>query len=496
VVAEYDPATPANDSTGIQARRLVMRVLESSASGAESLSGPKVSFCSKDFLGLLASKPVVEAAKTTLDTYSLGSCGPRGFYGTTRKHLELEDELAHFLEAPESITYSDETTTTASVIPAFAKRGDVLLVDAGVSHAVQIGCKLSRSKLLLFKHNDAADLERYLAAQQRADAKDSGRLAANQRRFIVVEGLYTNYGDVCPLPAFVRLAQKYKWRVILDDSQGFGVLGRTGRGTLEHHGLRHDDVDVHVGSLSGTLSSVGGFCVGSREVVDHQRLAGAGYCFSASAPPFLCATAAAALRTMRKHPEMLAALHTKAQRLHQALESKLSRCARVVSDPVAPTKHIELLLPSVRPAATPRGPSPALYESTGLLSTTPLPPAAPRDLVVSRAAEDFLLADVVKRVVKAGFLITRTHYTPSEALAPQAALKVTVTAAHTDAEIDGVVAALAAAIPAAVEACTRLAAIACTVPSLTEAAQKRAAADEEDGAVSSKGAKASKGRKH
>src|SRR5689334_14457026 len=93
----------------------------------------------------------------------------------------------------------------------------------------------------------------------------------------------------------MRLAAQYKWRVILDDRLAFGVLGSSGRGTAEHYGIAPTDIHVSVGSLSTTLGAVGGFCIGSREVVDHQRLSGAGYCFSASAPPFLCAAATSAL---------------------------------------------------------------------------------------------------------------------------------------------------------------------------------------------------------
>lgn len=260
VVASFDGA-PA-------ARHTVVRV-------EGEPSSPKVSFVSQDFLGLDTAPGVRESALETLDAYSVGSCGPRGFYGTTIKHLDLEAAIASFMGTPESISYSDSASTIASAIPAFAKRGDVLLLDGGACASVLAGARLSRSKVLAFKHNDMADLQRALQGVRSHDARSDDSTV--QRRFIVVEGLYANHGDVCPLPEVLALAREYKWRVIVDDSLGVGVLGATGRGVTEHFKLPSSSVDVLVGSLSTALASVGGFCVGAREVVDHQRLSGSGY---------------------------------------------------------------------------------------------------------------------------------------------------------------------------------------------------------------------------
>lgn len=316
-----------------QGRQVLVRV-------AGGDTRPKVTWCSQDFLGNGSAPEVRVAATETLKQYTVGSCGPRGFYGTTLPHLELEDALASFMGTAESITYSDSTATTASAIPAFAKRGDMLLVDAGAAFGVQLGARLSRSKTVYFRHNDMGDLQRHL---QRVRDRDESVVddSLQQRRFIVVEGLYAHYGDLCPLPEVLRLAREYKWRVILDDSCGIGVLGATGRGAVEHYGLSTSDVDVLIGSLATSLASVGGFCLGSREVVDHQRLSGAGYCFSASAPPFTCATATASLQRLLRQPSLLTALRDRCVAMHSALCSRVPGFI-VTSDAISPVKHLLL----------------------------------------------------------------------------------------------------------------------------------------------------------
>lgn len=422
----------------------------------------KTSFCSMDFLALGSAPETVAAATSTLEEYSLGSCGPRGFYGTTIKHLDLEQELAVFMGTEESITYSDGMAAVASAIPAFAKRGDVLLVDAGCSHAILTGAKLSRSKVIFFAHNDLADLAKQLEGVAKAD-RTKRNDSLSQRRFIVVEGLYGNYGDVCPLKDVVALAKRYKWRTIVDDTCGVGVLGATGKGIIEHCGLDMGQVDILLGSLATTLGSVGGFCVGSREVVDHQRLSGAGYCFSASAPPFLCATATTALKQMTsaEGKGKLATLTARSKSVHALLAANpsVSSLFTVVSDPLSPIKHLQLKagaapLPidvhahiartvgaSSTPSPSSRSPSAdLLLPSAASLDATPR--STIEGLLTARVAEEKVLDAVVKAVAAAGYLVTFTHYLPTELLAPRPTLKFYVSLAQEDKDLQGLVNAI------------------------------------------------------
>jgi serine palmitoyltransferase len=227
--------------------------------------------------------------------------------------------------------YSEGSSATSSAIPAFAKKGDLLLVDEAVHEPILTGINLSRATIQFFRHNDMADLQSMLETI----AKDDRRLkrdSTQQRRFIVVEGLYRNVGDICPLKEILALRKKYCYRVIIDESSSFGVLGKSGRGISEHFGVDVSELDIATLSLDTSLASNGSLCIGTRAVVDHQRLSGAGYCFSASAPPFLSATAIKSLAIMREQPDLLATLHHNAELLHSGL-SKIKNLKLKVDSP-------------------------------------------------------------------------------------------------------------------------------------------------------------------
>lgn len=256
---------------------------------------PALNLTSADFLGL-GNDPVVQArGRETVEKYGVGSCGPRGFYGTFDVHLDLEKALAAFMGQEEGIIYSYDISTIASVIPAFASRQDLLVLDDGVSYPIQQGAKLSRARVRYFRHNDMQHLEELL---QQLEAEERAARAPLCRKMIVVEGVYANSGDVAPLQQLYRLKEAYKYRLCVEESFALGVLGETGRGACEAAGLQPGQVEVVVASMGTTLASVGGFCVGHHEVCDHQRLCGQGYCFSASLPPYLATAAHEALNIL------------------------------------------------------------------------------------------------------------------------------------------------------------------------------------------------------
>uniref|UniRef100_A0A3B4ZPK8 Serine palmitoyltransferase 1 n=1 Tax=Stegastes partitus TaxID=144197 RepID=A0A3B4ZPK8_9TELE len=260
-----------------------------------------INFASFNFLGLLDNKRVKEKALASLKKYGVGTCGPRGFYGTFDVHLELESRLAKFMKTEEAIIYSYGFATIASAIPAYSKRGDIIFVDEAACFSIQKGLQASRSFIKYFKHNDMEDLERLLKEQELEDQKNP-RKARVTRKFIVVEGLYINTADICPLPDLVKLKYKYKVRIFLEESMSFGVLGEHGRGVTEHFGVNIDDIDLISANMENAVASIGGFCCGRSFVIDHQRLSGQGYCFSASLPPMLAAAAIEALNIMEEDP--------------------------------------------------------------------------------------------------------------------------------------------------------------------------------------------------
>ncbi|KAG7349241.1 class II aminotransferase [Nitzschia inconspicua] len=233
-------------------------------------------------------------------------------------------------------------STCSSTVAAFAKRGDVLVVDEGVYEPLSTGVYLSRANVQWFRHNDVDDLERVLKELQ-ANDKKLGRKPNAQRRFIVVEGLYKNLGTIAPLDKIVELKHKYHYRLILDESFSFGTLGETGRGALEAYGKRPmHDAEIITIALENSLGSIGGVTVGNEEVVDHQRLSGAGYCFSASAPPFTASAAMASLSLMESEPELVRTLQANVRYMYEQLENTPIKRMVVTSDPRSPIVVLQL----------------------------------------------------------------------------------------------------------------------------------------------------------
>ncbi|CAG5131794.1 unnamed protein product, partial [Candidula unifasciata] len=302
-----------------------------------------INLSSFNFLCMVGKKEIEEEAIKALRVYGVGSCGPRGFYGTMDVHLKLEEELAKFMHCEEAILYSYGFATIASAIPAYSKRGDIIFADENVCFAVQKGLVASRSHIKWFRHNDMDHLESLLIEQSKADEKNPKK-AKVTRRFIVVEGLYVNTGSICPLPKLVELKWKYKVRIFLEETMSFGVLGATGRGVTEHFGISPDQIDLISASLENAIASVGGFCTGKKFIIDHQRLSGLGYCFSASQPPMLASAAIQALHLLQQKPCLLVDLRENCEKLHEKLENISG--VRVLGDRISPIKHIQLTEPS------------------------------------------------------------------------------------------------------------------------------------------------------
>lgn len=293
---------------------------------------------SHNYLGLLEDQTIIESAVTSLRKYGVGSCGPRGFFGTVDVHLNLEERLAKFMGSEEACVYSYAFSTVASAIPAYAKRYDIIFVDAAVCFAIQKGLDASRSKVVYFKHNDMKDLEEKLDEQAKLDRKNPKK-AAKTRKFLVAEGIYMNTGEMCPLKELVALRAKYKLRLFLDETVSFGVLGY-GKGLIEHLGVDKTEVDLITSSLEHSISSVGGFCVGSSFIVEHQRLSGLGYCFSASLPPLLAQAAITALDIFETQPNIFEELQTACMVVQQKFSGLTHFILR--GDIVSPVKYLYL----------------------------------------------------------------------------------------------------------------------------------------------------------
>ncbi|XP_020525615.1 long chain base biosynthesis protein 1 isoform X2 [Amborella trichopoda] len=258
-------------------------VLESAA-GPHTIVGGKevVNFASANYLGLVGHEKIIGSCMAALEKYGVGSCGPRGFYGTIDVHLDCEEKIAKFLGTPDSVLYSYGLSTIFSVIPAFAKKGDLILVDEGVHWGIQNGLSLSRSTVVPFKHNDMESLKGHLERVTRENKR-----LKKIRRYIVVEAIYQNSGQMAPLDEIIRLKEKYLFRVILDESNSVGVLGRSGRGLSEHYNI--------------------------------PRLSSSGYVFSASLPPYLASAAITSIGVLEENPDLLTKLKDNISILREGL---------------------------------------------------------------------------------------------------------------------------------------------------------------------------------
>ncbi|KAI5809261.1 pyridoxal phosphate-dependent transferase [Pyronema omphalodes] len=301
-------------------------------------TGPKVKLmngktvthlASHNYYNLVQNELLKERAVQILRNYGVGACGPPNFYGTQDVHMDTEKEIARFLGVEACIVYAQSFSTISSVIPAFSKRGDIIVADRGVSFAIQKGLQVSRSTIKWFNHNDMEDLERVLAQVQVEQKRKP-----LTRRFIVTEGLFENTGDMPDLPKIVELKQRYKWRLILDETHSFGVLGRTGRGLTEHQNVDPSNVEMLIGSLAHAICAGGGFCAGSAEVVEHQRISSSAYVFSAAIPAMLSVTAMESVKLIESNPDLITDLREKTRLFRQQLE----RCEQIqmTSDPANP----------------------------------------------------------------------------------------------------------------------------------------------------------------
>ncbi|XP_076439989.1 serine palmitoyltransferase 1-like [Babylonia areolata] len=302
-----------------------------------------INMATLNFLGFIGNQEIEEEAVKALMKYGVGSCGPRGFYGTMDVHLELEEQLARFMQTEEAILYSYGFVTIASAIPAYSKRSDIIFADEGIGFAAQKGIVASRSTVKWFRHNDMDHLEQLLK-QQQAEEKKNPKKAKATRKFLVVEGIYANYGDICPLPRLMELKWQYKVRIFLEESLSFGVLGATGRGLTEHFDVPIEDVEMITASLENSMASIGGFCCGKKFIIDHQRLSGMGYCFSASQPPMVAVAATKALELMERDPTMLVKLRENCARVHQAVQHMDG--VEVRGSALSPVQHLQLSEPA------------------------------------------------------------------------------------------------------------------------------------------------------
>lgn len=220
----------------------------------------------------------------TIDKYGVGTCGPRGFYGTIDIHLELEKKLAESLGVKGSVLYAHSLLAIASVIKCFCKRDDAIFYDHRSSVSIRRGIYASKAKAI--EYTSTSDLNIKLALES----------PSNNKKFIITEGIFEETGETADIAAIVKARTQHKAFLILDESVSIPMLGSTG--AVGFFGANPNQIDLRIGSLSTGFGSAGGFCAGSKEVSDLQRLSSLAYCFSASLPAYLAQAALISLESV------------------------------------------------------------------------------------------------------------------------------------------------------------------------------------------------------
>ena len=259
---------------GLQAQGLYNRIRTiGSPQGAWLVVDGKraLNFCSNNYLGLANHPDIVSAAKKAADEMGVGPGAVRSIAGTMTLHVELEKRLAAFKGVEAAITFQSGFAANLATIPALVGKEDVIFSDK-LNHASIIdGCRLSGGKIIAYEHNDPASLEEQIKAN----------LGQFRRALIVTDGVFSMDGDIAPLDKIYEVAKKYDILLMVDDAHGEGVLGKGGRGIVDHFDL-HGKVDVEVGTLSKAFGVVGGVVAGNAVIVEWLRQRGRPFLFSSA----------------------------------------------------------------------------------------------------------------------------------------------------------------------------------------------------------------------
>ncbi len=287
-------------------------VLTSAAMPVVEMEGAeRIMLGSNNYLGLTGDERVMKGAEDALHRYGTGLTGSRFLNGTIPLHLELEEEIAQWMDTDAALVFTTGHQANLSTLGTILSPSDTVIVDSGDHASVFDGCLLSRAKLRAFRHNRLDKLEKML---ERTQADGGGVL-------VVVDGVFSMEGDIAPLREICELCSRYGARLMVDEAHGAGVLGARGAGTAELLGVE-DRIDLRMGTFSKSLASCGGFVAGPHDVIEYLRIYSRPFLFTASAVPASLGAALAALRVMRSPdgPPLLERVLGNARRLRDGLE--------------------------------------------------------------------------------------------------------------------------------------------------------------------------------
>lgn len=284
-----------------------LRVLQGPSMPWCEVDGRKVlMFCSNNYLGLSNHPRLKEAAIEAVRSHGAGSGSVRPIAGTMDLHMELERRLARFKHADASLVYQTGFAANAGLIPQLVGKGDLIISDELNHGSIIDGVRLSHAERAVYKHGEAADLERVLGEVERKGP-------APRRILVITDGVFSMDGDIAPLPDIARLAHDHGAMLYVDDAHGEGVLGEGGRGIVEHFHLPRDRVHVEMGTFSKAFGVVGGHISGSQDLVNFAYNRSRTWLLSGSHPPAVAAACIAAVDVLETEPQHVRTLweHTR-----------------------------------------------------------------------------------------------------------------------------------------------------------------------------------------
>ncbi|PYV32284.1 MAG: 8-amino-7-oxononanoate synthase [Acidobacteria bacterium] len=272
-----------------------LRILEGEQLPVSRFDGREViNLSSNNYLGLTTHPKLRRRAIEAIERYGVGSGAVRTIAGTMTVHMALEEKIAKFKNVEAAVVFQSGFTANAGTVQAILGKEDVIVSDE-LNHASIIdGCRLSRAEIKVFPHKDLDACEKVL---QEIAARPG-------RKLLVTDGVFSMEGDIAPLPALVELAERYGAIMMIDDAHSSGVLGRNGRGTVDHFDL-HGRVDIQVGTLSKAVGALGGYVCSTRDTIDFLYHRARPFLFSTSHPPSVAASCLAAFEVLEEEPQLI-----------------------------------------------------------------------------------------------------------------------------------------------------------------------------------------------
>jgi glycine C-acetyltransferase len=272
-----------------------LRVLDDQQAPVCHYDGREViNLASNNYLGLANHPKLIEASLKATRELGVGSGAVRTIAGTMRIHMELEEKIARFKNVEACVVFQSGFAANAGTVSAILGKEDFILSDE-LNHASIIdGARLSRAKIKVFRHKDAEHCEELL----KEIANEPGH------KLVITDGVFSMDGDIGPVNKLAALAEKYGAIMMVDDAHASGVLGRNGRGSIDHFGM-HGRVDVQVGTLSKAIGSLGGYVCGSKDLIDYLYHRARPFLFSTSHPPSVAASCIAAFDILETEPERI-----------------------------------------------------------------------------------------------------------------------------------------------------------------------------------------------